>query len=82
MITDRLPNLTGKNLGLLKVVQDSFCEMWPNWEMLSSLYNSSGGALQNCFKYEPCDRHSYETCEFHTNIQFITLLQCLDAEHI
>jgi hypothetical protein len=28
--TDRLPNLTGKNLGLLKRVQDSFCEICPN----------------------------------------------------
>jgi len=52
--------------------------------MVFSLYYSPGGTLQNCFKYEACDKPSCKTCEFHMvwNEPRTTQLQDMDAEHI
>jgi hypothetical protein len=65
--TDGSPYLTGNNIGLLKSVRDSFRETCSHREMFLSHYISHQGLLSKTFfKYEPCEKHSYESCEFHT----------------
>jgi hypothetical protein len=40
--TEGSPNVTSKNTGLLKRVQDSFHETYPNWEMFFTAFSSVG----------------------------------------
>jgi hypothetical protein len=63
--TDGSPNFMGESSGLLKRIQDTIHEMHPSQEILLFHCCSLGGALQNCFKYVPCDKRSCDTCEFH-----------------
>jgi hypothetical protein len=51
-----------------------------------SLYYSPRGTGQNSLKYEPCNKHSYATCEFHMSTcfehrKFLSMLQDLDVGH-
>jgi hypothetical protein len=63
-------------------MQDYFHETYPNREILFFTVLFTRRNSENCLKNEPCDKHSHETCEFHTSKKLEPqTVQDLDAEH-
>jgi hypothetical protein len=78
-------DLTGRNLGLLKTVQDTIYEIYPNWKILFFCHVIHQEALCKTFRHEQYEGTVVELSIFLqarglNHRWFIFLLQQMDAE--
>ena len=62
--TDGSPNLTGKNVGLLKRLQDKMKEYWGGYNFFA-LHYPSGSPVQICTAAQSCSKDSSKTYHLH-----------------